>query len=148
MFYEYKTCNHLMTDSKSKRYNDNKKWFNLYLKLFILQFIVMGIKWSRLFCFPNNSGLPYCVLYAINLVGVMSNLCIFIIFVWNKNIKRMLLKQFGCGFFLNDQYATNATSLSISTCTITSREMRTQKKMSSCGQKIYHETDSFGGTKF
>ncbi|XP_029163370.1 uncharacterized protein LOC114934831, partial [Nylanderia fulva] len=32
-----------LTDSESKRYNDNKEWFNLYLKLFIMLFITMSI---------------------------------------------------------------------------------------------------------
>ncbi|XP_050447506.1 G-protein coupled receptor Mth2-like [Cataglyphis hispanica] len=128
-----KDISHL-TDSESKRYNDNKKWFILCLKLFILQFITMGIKWSMMI-WPKNPNPSYCFLCVLNLMKITPHFCVFIIFLCKKDIKRMLLKQFGCGLFLDDQCSTNVTSLSTSSC-ITSGDMSMQKKMNSCKQRI------------
>ncbi|XP_029163542.1 G-protein coupled receptor Mth2-like [Nylanderia fulva] len=84
-----------LTDSESKCYNDNKKWFNLYLKLFVMQFLVMGTRWS-LVAMSRLSGnlLNYYITFMINLLEIVQNFCIFIIFVWKKKIKMMLLKRF------------------------------------------------------
>ncbi|KAM0726656.1 G-protein coupled receptor Mth2 [Formica fusca] len=108
--YEKETGNRL-TNLESRKHNDNKKWFNLYLKLFILQFILMGIKWSMMTILSIFKYLPLrkykkyfiCI---ILLVDIMQNVCTFIVFVWKREIKRMLLKRFGCGF----RCAINATS--------------------------------------
>ncbi|XP_070163447.1 G-protein coupled receptor Mth2-like [Polyergus mexicanus] len=130
--YEKETGNRL-TNSESKRYNDKKKWFTLYLKLFILFFITLGIQWSISivrFC-EYEINMSYYVYDVTKFVSVlmetMQNLCIFIIFVWKKNIKRMLLKRFGCGLFSEDSCATNATSLSTSTCITISGGMPMKK---------------------
>ncbi|KAL6420623.1 hypothetical protein ACFW04_014648 [Cataglyphis niger] len=95
--YEKKEGNRL-SGSESRRYNDNKKWFNLYLKLFLLHFIIMGISWSMNTIYLLYE-MPYYYIYIIYLIESIQNLCIFIIFVWKKNIKRMLLLRFGCGLF-------------------------------------------------
>ncbi|XP_076622134.1 G-protein coupled receptor Mth2 isoform X2 [Colletes latitarsis] len=76
----------------SRRHDDNKQWFNLYLKLFI----VMGINWSMevvswLF---NNS--PAYIWYLTDLTNTLQGVIIFLIFVWKDKIKRLLLKRFGC----------------------------------------------------
>ncbi|XP_029662738.1 G-protein coupled receptor Mth2-like [Formica exsecta] len=96
-----KEISNRLTNSESKRFNDNRKWFSLYLKLFILHFIIMGISWSMntVYLLSETS---YYYMYVIYLMDTMQNLCIFIIFVWKKNIKRMLLKRFGCGLFPQD----------------------------------------------
>ncbi|XP_050447596.1 G-protein coupled receptor Mth2-like isoform X2 [Cataglyphis hispanica] len=96
--YEKEAGNRLnLTDSESKRFNDNKKWFNMYLKLFILQFIVMGLKWSiATASWLFEDYMSNYVSYIINSMDVMQNICVFIIFVWKNKIKRLLLKQFGC----------------------------------------------------
>ncbi|XP_029662734.1 G-protein coupled receptor Mth2-like [Formica exsecta] len=99
--YEKETCNRF-TNSESKRYNDNKKWFNLYLKLFILQFIIMGINWSIMTAIWLSEDLSSYGIYVMNLVDIMQNFCTFIVFVWKKNIKQMILKRCGCSLFLED----------------------------------------------
>lgn len=108
--------------------------FKLYLKLYILYFIIMGISWSMttLILSSETSDYQFNVYYVIYLIEPMQYLCFFIIFVWKKNIKRMILKRFGCGLFPEDRYATNAILLSTLTCTTTSGEISMQKKMSSC----------------
>ncbi|XP_072743633.1 G-protein coupled receptor Mth2-like [Anoplolepis gracilipes] len=135
-----------LTDSESKQYNDNKKWFNLYLKLFILLFIVMGIKWSMMTISWLSQTISLYNSYAINLVDIIQNLCTFIIFVWKKKIKRMLLKRFGCGGFVETQ-STNATSMLNSTTSTTGGESLAMQKKSSCGQKNCHaKGNPFDGT--
>ncbi|CAL1687358.1 unnamed protein product [Lasius platythorax] len=132
-----------LSDSESKRYNDNKKWFNLYLKLFIVLFIVMGIKWSIMTVSWLFGDISNYVSYVINLVDIIQNLCTFIIFVWKKKIKRMLLKRFDCGLFPKAGCETNVTS---STCTTS--EVSLQEKMSSCKQENHHLKGSSVGTEF
>ncbi|XP_029174989.1 G-protein coupled receptor Mth2-like isoform X2 [Nylanderia fulva] len=38
-----KDTNFSLTDSENKQFNDNKKWLNLYIQLFTMLFIIMGI---------------------------------------------------------------------------------------------------------
>ncbi|GAB1862788.1 G-protein coupled receptors family 2 profile 2 domain-containing protein [Camponotus japonicus] len=137
-----------LTDSESKRYNDNKKWSNLYLKLFIMLFIVIGIKWSVMTVTWLFGNISNYISYAVNLMDIVQNFFTFIIFVWKKKIKRMLLKRFGCSVFITKaRYATNATSSSASTHTITSGEMSMQEKINSCEQRYHHMKNSYDGTE-
>ncbi|XP_072744286.1 G-protein coupled receptor Mth2-like isoform X2 [Anoplolepis gracilipes] len=123
--YEKDTSRHL-TNSESKQYNNNKKWFNLYLKLFILLFIVMGIKWSVMTISLFEEIMSLYFSYIINVVDILQNFCVFIIFVWKKKIKLMLQKRFSCGLF-PEAPSTNVTSLnSISS---TPGETSMQKKV-------------------
>ncbi|OAD59565.1 G-protein coupled receptor Mth2 [Eufriesea mexicana] len=76
----------------SRRHDDNKQWFNLYLKLFI----VMGINWSMeiISWLCNNS--PAYIWYLTDLTNTLQGVIIFFIFVWKDKVKRLLLKRFGC----------------------------------------------------
>ncbi|XP_024893871.1 probable G-protein coupled receptor Mth-like 3, partial [Temnothorax curvispinosus] len=76
------TAAHLRS-SESRRHDDNKQWFNLYLKLFI----VMGINWSMeiiSWVFETNS--PAYIWYLTDLTNTLQGLIIFIIFVWKEKI--------------------------------------------------------------
>ncbi|XP_029168412.1 G-protein coupled receptor Mth2-like [Nylanderia fulva] len=86
-----------LKDSESKCFNDNKKWFNLYLKLFIVLFIAMGIELLVIAAYETFKNVPiyYIVLYVVDSLDIMQSLCIFVIFVCKKRIKRMLFKRFG-----------------------------------------------------
>ncbi|XP_011867536.1 PREDICTED: G-protein coupled receptor Mth2-like isoform X2 [Vollenhovia emeryi] len=92
ILYQNKRTAHQLRDSESKRHNENKQRFNMYLKLFI----VMGITWvMELLAWSINSD-----------------------FVPEK-IKKLLLKRFGgrsCGPFckipMNSDTSTNTTSVS------------------------------------
>ncbi|XP_029172200.1 probable G-protein coupled receptor Mth-like 10 [Nylanderia fulva] len=93
-----KDANFHLTNSESKRYNDNKIWFNLYMKLFMLMFIMMGINWSILttsWWFAYLTDYYYYITCVSGLLDVVQSFCTFIIFVWKKKIKFMLLKRFG-----------------------------------------------------
>lgn len=96
-----KDAGHRLTSSESKRFNDNKKWFSLYLKLFIMQFILMGISWLMVTVFLNiSSKIIYFYLFLISsLLDILQDLCTFIIFICKKKIKLLLLKRFRCGLF-------------------------------------------------
>ncbi|XP_072758321.1 G-protein coupled receptor Mth2-like [Anoplolepis gracilipes] len=86
---------HHLRGSETRRHNDNKQWFNLYLKLFI----VMGISWSMeivSWLFHDVKTVPEYVWYLTDLTNALQGLIIFIIFVWKKKIKRLLLKRLGC----------------------------------------------------
>ncbi|XP_029176130.1 G-protein coupled receptor Mth2-like [Nylanderia fulva] len=97
-----------LTDSESKRYNDNKKWFKLYMQLFIVMSILVAINWvlfTMLLLITNKLFLSLVnnyYLYVIVLLDIVNCFCNFIIFVWKKKIKLMLMKRFG--------YETKATS--------------------------------------
>ncbi|XP_029167932.1 G-protein coupled receptor Mth2-like [Nylanderia fulva] len=91
-----KDTGHRLKDSESKCYNDNKKWFNLYLKLFIMLFILIGIKWLMITAYALSENVSFYNSYVINFLDIMQHPCTFIIFVWKKRIKRMLFKRFGC----------------------------------------------------
>ncbi|XP_029160345.1 uncharacterized protein LOC114932351 [Nylanderia fulva] len=73
-----------LKNSESKCYNDNKKWFNLYLKIFIVLFILMGIKWLMMTAHVLSAMVSIYNWYVIYLLDIMQNLCTFIIFVWRK----------------------------------------------------------------
>ncbi|KAK2589177.1 hypothetical protein KPH14_001993 [Odynerus spinipes] len=83
---------HHLKGSESRRHDDNKQWFNLYLKLFI----VMGINWSMEIVSWLCDGSPEYVWYITDLANTLQGLIIFIIFVCKDKIKRLLLKRFGC----------------------------------------------------
>ncbi|XP_076225665.1 G-protein coupled receptor Mth2 isoform X2 [Nomia melanderi] len=85
------TANHLR-GADSRRHDDNKQWFSLYLKLFI----VMGISWSMeiISWLFNNS--PRFIWYLTDLTNTLQGVLIFLIFVWKDKIRRLLLKKFGC----------------------------------------------------
>ncbi|XP_029675602.1 uncharacterized protein LOC115243067, partial [Formica exsecta] len=87
---------HYLKDSESRRYKDNKQWFGLYLEAFKVLFIFICVKHfmyaTQLFCEEWSSSLRY--MYAA--LDVIEQFCIFIIFVWKKKIRQLLLKQFGC----------------------------------------------------
>ncbi|XP_029163534.1 G-protein coupled receptor Mth2-like isoform X2 [Nylanderia fulva] len=85
-----------LTDSESRRYNDNKKWFNLYMKLFIVLFIVLGINWIVLtLTWVFVKIMNIYLAYFIASLDIITSFCTFIIFVWKKKTKEMLLKRFG-----------------------------------------------------
>ncbi|XP_029163488.1 probable G-protein coupled receptor Mth-like 10 [Nylanderia fulva] len=93
--YEQDT-NFRLSDSESKRYNDDKKWFNLYMKLFIAMFIIMALNWCVLtMTWLFNNRTYYYLLYGAGSLEIVQSFCTFIIFVWKKKIKMMLLKRFG-----------------------------------------------------
>ncbi|KMQ82636.1 g-protein coupled receptor mth2-like protein [Lasius niger] len=102
----------------------------------------MGIKWSIMTVSWLFGDISNYVSYVINLVDIIQNLCTFIIFVWKKKIKRMLLKRFDCGLFPKAGCETNVTS---STCTTS--EASLQEKMSSCKQENHHVKGSSVGTE-
>ncbi|XP_011139229.1 G-protein coupled receptor Mth2 isoform X1 [Harpegnathos saltator] len=121
------TAHHLRS-SESRRHDDNKQWFNLYLKLFI----VMGINWSmEIISWVFKKAPPY-VWYLSDLTNTLQGLIIFIIFVWKDKIKRLLLRRFGCqerGLFSGNSTRSGCHSSASRTCT-TSGVMSLQEKIS------------------
>ncbi|KAL6433477.1 hypothetical protein ACFW04_006537 [Cataglyphis niger] len=96
MRYEKDTTRHLK-DLENQSYNDNKRWFNLYLKLFIMLFIIIAINWiiSTMleFWLVTDNTIRY-IIRSIILMDTMQDICIFIIFVCKKTIMQLLLKHF------------------------------------------------------
>ncbi|XP_029169806.1 G-protein coupled receptor Mth2-like [Nylanderia fulva] len=129
-----KDTNFCLTDSESKRYKDNKKWLNLYLKLFILLFIVIGIKWFVMTVTWLSKNVPNYVWYVTGLVNILQNLCTLIIFVWRKKIKVILLKRL--------EVETNSKMSSTTTSWVSMKE-----KTSSCGQVNCHAKGSSDETE-
>lgn len=76
----------------SRRHDDNKQWFNLYLKLFV----VMGINWSMEIVSWLCDNSPAYIWYLTDLTNTLQGVIIFLIFVWKDKVKRLLLKRFGC----------------------------------------------------
>jgi len=125
--------------------------FNLYLKLFIMVFIIMGIKWcitvlynsykliveyrkyNNIYKYYANSRMYVFFIY---LADVLLSLSIFITFVCKKTIKQLLLKRFGwkqkCDLLPETRYEANATFSK--TCT-TIPENIPMEKLSSSGEE-------------
>ncbi|XP_029163667.1 G-protein coupled receptor Mth2-like [Nylanderia fulva] len=121
---------HHLRGSESQRHDDNKQWFNLYLKLFI----VMGINWSmEIVSWLFKDAAPEYIWYLTDLTNTLQGLIIFIIFVWKEKIKRLLLKRFGCqtrGPFSRNSTRSGYLSSASRTCTTTSGVIPLQEKIS------------------
>ncbi|XP_072758092.1 probable G-protein coupled receptor Mth-like 3 isoform X2 [Anoplolepis gracilipes] len=98
MRYEKDTVNRLQ-GAESRCYNENKKWANLYLKLFIMLFIIIAMEiimatvldfWIRDY---TNLTIFFIVL-SIFILKSVKGIGIFILFVCKKTIIQMLLKRF------------------------------------------------------
>ncbi|XP_032664923.1 G-protein coupled receptor Mth2-like [Odontomachus brunneus] len=107
----------LLRNSESSSHNDNKQWFILYLKLFI----VMGITWSMQIISTEFKGKLRVVWYISNLIHSLHGLIIFIIFVWKDKIKKLLLKRFGCREDIFSRNSTRSGCHNKSTPRITTR---------------------------
>ncbi|XP_072758054.1 probable G-protein coupled receptor Mth-like 3 [Anoplolepis gracilipes] len=103
MQYEKDTARHLK-DTESRCYNENKKWFNLYINLFIIVFLILATKrivsTTIFWLFKDYAGMIYIIL---NILDVIQNVGIFIIFVCKKTIMQLLFKHFyqNCRYFSN-----------------------------------------------
>ncbi|XP_029163486.1 uncharacterized protein LOC114934939, partial [Nylanderia fulva] len=97
--YEKNMARHLR-NSESRCYNDNKQWFNLYLKLYIMLFIIIAMQWIMTTCVELLLSIDYNVIiimyisYSLLVLETLQNISIFIIFVCKKKIMRLLLKRF------------------------------------------------------
>ncbi|XP_072758912.1 uncharacterized protein [Anoplolepis gracilipes] len=96
--YEKDTARRLR-DSESRCYNENKKWFNLYLKVFIMSFVLIAIQWIILttLLFRLLKDFKSATLYIIiigMILNIIRNIGVFIIFVCKKTIMQLLLKHF------------------------------------------------------
>lgn len=78
--------------------------FKLYVKLFM----VMGITWMAELI-PKVFAVPKYMTYVLDLPNTLQGLTIFIIFVWKKKIKVLLLKRLGCADRLT--YSTQSSTL-------------------------------------
>ncbi|XP_031779177.1 G-protein coupled receptor Mth2 isoform X1 [Nasonia vitripennis] len=124
--------------SDSKRHDDNKQWFNLYLKLFI----VMGINWSmEIISWLLEDKLPKSVWYITDLTNTLQGVIIFIIFVWKDKIRRLLVKRFGCKG--NNFLSRNSTSRS--GCPTSSTSRTTCVTAAPLQEKINPYADSYRG---
>ncbi|XP_015110208.1 G-protein coupled receptor Mth2 isoform X2 [Diachasma alloeum] len=80
-------------ERKDSRRHDDKQWFNLYLKLFI----IMGVTWSMdIIGWLLGTESPW-VRYVADGINGIEGVMIFIIFVCKNKIKRLLMKRFKCG---------------------------------------------------
>lgn len=95
----------------SRRHDDNKQWFNLYLKLFI----VMGINWSMEIISWLCNNTPTYLWYLTDFTNTLQGVIIFIIFVWKDKVKRLLLRRFGCRE--SNVFSRNSTRSGCRTCT-------------------------------
>lgn len=78
-----------LRSSESRRHDDSKQWFNLYLKLFI----VMGINWSMEIISWLLGDEPSWIFYITDIVNSLQGFTIFIIFVCKEKIKQLLLRR-------------------------------------------------------
>ncbi|XP_071568666.1 uncharacterized protein [Temnothorax nylanderi] len=107
---------HQLRDSESRRHNENKQRFNMYLKLFI----VMGITWvmELIGWSINVDFVPAIVWFPISIINGLQGVIIFIIFVFRKKVKQLLLKRFGgrnCGPFCKIPMSSDSTMNTVST---------------------------------
>ncbi|XP_074105856.1 G-protein coupled receptor Mth2 isoform X1 [Cotesia typhae] len=134
---------HLNRDD-NRRHNDNKQWFNLYLKLFI----VMGVNWSMEIASWICGNKPDYLWYITDIANTLQGLVIFIIFVWKRKIKILLLKRFGCkdSKFLQSRNSTRSThnsSMSTKTNTSILNPLQDKFKMTSIERNPDEHTEAF-----
>ncbi|CAK9829486.1 G-protein coupled receptor Mth2 [Anthophora retusa] len=134
------TAHHLKSVD-SRRHDDNKQWFNLYLKLFI----VMGINWSMeiISWLCNNS--PAYIWYLTDLTNTLQGVIIFLIFVWKGKIRRLLVKKFTCNgnSILSRNSTRSACHSSAASRTCTTSTTPIQEKIT-----VYSNEPSRGRTTF
>ncbi|XP_015171585.1 PREDICTED: G-protein coupled receptor Mth2-like isoform X2 [Polistes dominula] len=110
---------HHLRGSESRRHDDNKQWFNLYMKLFI----VMGITWTTEIISTLWEGSGDYIWYISDVINTLQGLIIFITLVCKEKIKRLLLKRFGCSesnvFSRSLTRSVYNSSASRTTCTTT-----------------------------
>ncbi|XP_072758242.1 uncharacterized protein [Anoplolepis gracilipes] len=99
MRYE-KNTTHRLRDSESRCYNENKKWANLYLKLFIMLFVIIAIEWVLMttwafWLFNNYTLATFYIVFTIAALEIIKDIGAFIIFVCKKTIIQSLLKHIG-----------------------------------------------------
>ncbi|XP_072748829.1 probable G-protein coupled receptor Mth-like 10 isoform X2 [Anoplolepis gracilipes] len=92
--YEKDDTYHLK-NSESGRYNDNKQWFKLTVKLTKVLFIINCIKSYVLIISAMYEDKALTIWYSFVALDFIQHFYIFIIFVCKKNVKQLLLKQFG-----------------------------------------------------
>ncbi|XP_072757805.1 probable G-protein coupled receptor Mth-like 3 [Anoplolepis gracilipes] len=98
MRYEKDTARRLK-DSESRCYNENKKWANLYLKMFVMLFVILAIEWIVIttweFWLSMKSTLtPFYITTIICILEIIIDIGIFILFVCKKSIIQLLSKYF------------------------------------------------------
>ncbi|CAL1687353.1 unnamed protein product [Lasius platythorax] len=96
---------HYLSDSESRRFNDNKKWFKLYLTITKVLFVIICIKLYMYTIYALYNEGAFSVWYTLVTLDMIQHFCIFIIFVWKRKIKQLLLKRFGwqnCSMFSNN----------------------------------------------
>ncbi|XP_017794200.1 PREDICTED: G-protein coupled receptor Mth2-like [Habropoda laboriosa] len=134
------TAHHLKS-MDSRRHDDNKQWFNLYLKLFI----VMGINWSMeiISWLCNNS--PTYIWYLTDLTNTLQGVIIFLIFVWKDKIRRLLVKKFTChqSNILSRNSTRSACHSSAASRTCTTSATPVQEKIT-----VYSNESSHGRATF
>ncbi|XP_072757803.1 G-protein coupled receptor Mth-like [Anoplolepis gracilipes] len=98
MRYEKDTARRLK-DSESRCYNENKKWANLYLKLFIMLFVILAIDWIvittwEFWLIMKSSLTSFYITTIICICKTTIDIGIFILFVCKKSIIQLLSKYF------------------------------------------------------
>ncbi|XP_072758168.1 probable G-protein coupled receptor Mth-like 10 isoform X2 [Anoplolepis gracilipes] len=96
--YEKDTARSL-NNSESRCYNENKKWANLYLKLFVMLFVIIAMEWiiitTLLFSlFKDISLTKTYVAFGMCILEIMKDIGIFMIFVCKRTIMQLVLKHF------------------------------------------------------
>ncbi|RLU16474.1 hypothetical protein DMN91_010542 [Ooceraea biroi] len=114
--------------SESRRHDDNRQRFSLYLKLSV----VMGLSWSMeiitwLMEMLLNS-LPEFIEDISNLTNILQGLIIFIICVWNNKTWHLLLKRLGCQD--RDLFCRKSTNSN-------SSDPMSMQKISTCSQTCH-----------
>ncbi|XP_046428127.1 G-protein coupled receptor Mth2-like isoform X2 [Neodiprion fabricii] len=78
-----------LNSGDSRRHDENKHWFSLYVKLFV----VMGICWSTEVISGIWEG-PRYIWYVTDMVNALQGIVIFVIFVCKKKICRSLKQRY------------------------------------------------------
>ncbi|XP_011171921.2 G-protein coupled receptor Mth2 [Solenopsis invicta] len=117
IMYQNMQIAHQLKMSDSEYYNRNKLRFKTFLRLFMMMGYG-GIIWViKIIAWINDYNLlPLFIWYPIDMINSLQGFIIFIIFVCNKKIKRLLLKRFGgqkCGPFCMIPTYNKSTTLNI-----------------------------------
>ncbi|XP_072758598.1 G-protein coupled receptor Mth2-like isoform X1 [Anoplolepis gracilipes] len=86
-------------DTEARRFNENEKWDNLYLKLFIMSFVIMAVEWILMtvwefWLIKKVIITTMYISFSICILKTIKYISIFILFVCKRRVMQLLLKHF------------------------------------------------------
>lgn len=119
--------------------------FKLYLEAIKILFISYCIQWYMYIIQWYFNEDPFMLRYIYFALDSIQHFCIFIIFVWKKKIRKLLLKRLGCQS--RDMFSTEHAIVSSNNSTATSGMSSLCENTNPYANKQCHAKSSFDSTE-